>query len=174
MPVMKQPAFTIAVIFLCIASLSRAETPASQPTTEPATRATTQQVARPDANSPMGFLLKYDNLAGQGPEAYHALYSIDTNADSRRLAEVQAKFDAQAGMLQKMVELLWGDDAVDQTLHALGLKTMRDIQSATIKEQGDRAGNICRWYDRSRSDQNPRGLAIEPVRPAPVAWRSCR
>ncbi len=139
MPVMKQPAFTIAVIFLCIASLSRAETPASQPTTEPATRATTQQVARPDANSPMGFLLKYDNLAGQGPEAYHALYSIDTNADSRRLAEVQAKFDAQAGMLQKMVELLWGDDAVDQTLHALGLKTMRDIQSATIKEQGDRA-----------------------------------
>jgi hypothetical protein len=92
-----------------------------------------------DTRTPMAFLTTYDNLAGQGPEAYRALYSTDQNDDTQRLAEVQSKFDAEAGMLQKMVKQLWGDQAEDDVLHALGLKTMRDIQSATIKEEGNRA-----------------------------------
>jgi hypothetical protein len=105
---------------------------ADAPATQPAAGAV-------DTSTPMKFLVSYDQLAGQGPESYRALYSIDANDDSQRLAEVESKFDAEVGMLQKISRLLWGDDGVDQTLHALGLKTMTDIQSATIKQTGDRA-----------------------------------
>jgi hypothetical protein len=67
------------------------------------------------------------------------MYDLDEQDDTQRLAKVQAKFDAQVGMLQKIVQEKWGDDAVDQMLHALGLKSLRDIKTATVKETGDRA-----------------------------------
>lgn len=121
--------FYSVVLVLCVLCCIRAagaQTPATQPAEHPA-----------DTSSPMRFLTTYDNLAGDGPESYLKMYSVDSSDDSQRLAQVQAKFDAEAGILQKMVKELWGDDAVDQTLHALGLKTMRDIQTATIKEDGN-------------------------------------
>jgi hypothetical protein len=111
-----------------ICAAARADVAATQPTARPA-----------DTSTPMAFLKTYDQLAGEGPEAYRAMYAIDDSDDSQRLAQVQSKFDAEAGMLQKMVAQLWGNDAVDQTMHALGLKTMSDIQGASIKEEGDRA-----------------------------------
>jgi hypothetical protein len=119
--------FAVILIGL-ICTAARADLPATQPAAHDA-----------DTSTPMAFLKSYDQLAGEGPDAYRAMYSIDDSDDSQRLAQVQSKFDAEAGMLQKMVAELWGNDAVDQTLHALGLKTMTDIQSATIKEEGDRA-----------------------------------
>ena len=94
---------------------------------------------RLNTSTPMAFLVSYDKLAGEDPSAYREMYANDDTDDTQRLAQVQAKFDAQAGMLQMMVQKLWGDDGVDQTLHALGLKTMRDIDSATIKQAGDSA-----------------------------------
>ncbi len=105
---------------------------ADEPTTQPAKHG-------PNTSTPMAFLVSYDKLAGEDPAAYREMYANDDSDETQRLAEVQAKFDAEAGMLQKMVEKLWGDDGVDQTLHALGLKTMRDIQTATIKQAGNAA-----------------------------------
>jgi hypothetical protein len=90
----------------------------------------------------MDFMTAYDNLAGENPDAYLAMYYLDDQDDTQRLAHVEAKFDAEVGMLQKIVQKKWGEDAVDQTLHALGLKTMRDIQAATVKEKGHHASVI--------------------------------
>jgi CHAD domain-containing protein len=67
------------------------------------------------------------------------MFYTDNDNDALRLAKTEARFDAQVGMLQKIVQKKWGDDGVDQTLHALGLKSMRDIQSASIKDMGHRA-----------------------------------
>lgn len=126
---MRRTAFlSMACACLLSASLARAD----EPTTQPAKRGL-------NTSTPMAFLVSYDSLAGADPAAYRELYANDDSDDTQRLAEVQAKFDAQAGMLQKMVQKLWGDDGVDQTLHALGLKTMRDMQTATIKQAGDSA-----------------------------------
>ena len=113
-----------------------AEIPATRPASQPATKPF-------DASTPMAFMTSYDQLAGESPEAYQALYFLGENDDElQRLAHVEAKFDAQVGVLQKMVQLQWGNDAVDQTLHTLGLKSLRDIQAATVKESGDRASVI--------------------------------
>jgi hypothetical protein len=112
------------VVIACAA----AQTPATKPTTRPI-----------DASTPMAFMTSYDQLAGEDPPAYLAMYYTDETDDTQRLAKVQAKFDAQVGMLQKIVQQKWGDDGVDQMLHALGLKSLRDIQSATVKEYGRRA-----------------------------------
>jgi hypothetical protein len=125
---MHREIFPTAVLFVMLCTIARADLPTTQPAKHPV-----------DTSTPMAFLTSYDQLAGDEPEAYRAMYLIDESDDTQRLAQVQAKFDAEAGMLQKMVAELWGDDAVDQTLHALGLKTMRDVQAATIKEEGDRA-----------------------------------
>jgi hypothetical protein len=125
---MNAPRSFAVILFALICTAARADVPATQPTQHPA-----------DTTTPMAFLNSYDQLAGEGPEAYRAMYFVDDSDDTQRLAQVQAKFDAEAGMLQKMVSQLWGNDAVDQTLHALGLKTMTDIHTATIKEEGDRA-----------------------------------
>jgi hypothetical protein len=113
---------------LLLAASALADAPATQPARH-----------GPNTSTPMAFLVSYDKLAGEDPAAYRAMYANDDSDDTQRLAEVQAKFDAEAGMLQKMVQKLWGDDGVDQTLHALGLKTMRDIQLATINQTGDSA-----------------------------------
>jgi hypothetical protein len=120
----------IATLLIGIISLSYAA--AQTPTTEPATR-------HIDASTPLAFMTSYDALAGEDPPAYSALYFVDDTDDVQRLAKVQAKFDAQVGMLQKIVQQKWGDDGVDQLLHALGLKSLRDIQTANIREYGRRA-----------------------------------
>jgi hypothetical protein len=90
----------------------------------------------------MAFMTSYDSLAGQDPPAYLAMYFLNDTEDVQRVARVQAKFDAQVGMLQKIIQQKWGDDAVDQMLHSLGLKSLRDIQSATIKQTGRHASVI--------------------------------
>jgi hypothetical protein len=89
----------------------------------------------------MSFMTSYDQLAGEGPDAYTAMYYLPSDADDdlQRLAHSEAKFDAQVGILQKMVQQQWGNEAGDQVLHALGLKSLRDIQAATVKEVGERA-----------------------------------
>jgi hypothetical protein len=120
------PAFLLAMCF--IFNCASAQTPATQPTPPPL-----------DTTTPMAFMISYDRLAGEDPPAYLAMYDLDEQDDIQRLAKVQAKFDAQVGMLQKIIQEKWGDDAVDQMLHALGLKSLRDIQTATVKEIGDRA-----------------------------------
>jgi hypothetical protein len=125
---MNTPRSFAVILLALICTAARADVPATQPVPHPA-----------DTSTPMAFLKAYDQLAGEGAEAYRAMYSLDDSDDIQRLAQVQAKFDAEAGMLQKMVAQLWGNDGVDQTLHALGLKTMSDIQTATIKDEGDRA-----------------------------------
>jgi len=127
-------AFVGSTLILLLMAIILPTARADSPTTIP--------VAKPiDASTPMSFMTGYDQLAGEGPEAYQALYYMPDNPDDdlQRLAHAEAKFDAQVGILQKMVQQLWGNDAVDQTLHALGLKSMRDIQAATVKENGDRA-----------------------------------
>ena len=57
----------------------------------------------------------------------------------QRVAKVQAKFDAQVGMLQKIVQEKWGNGRMKQMLHALGLKTLHDVESAEIKQTGRHA-----------------------------------
>jgi len=91
-----------------------------------------------DADSPSAFMLSYDQLAGADPEAYLPLYSV-SGSDDRKLAAAEAKFDAEVGMLQKMVQQLWGNDAVNQTIHALGMQTADDIHAAAVTENGDHA-----------------------------------
>jgi hypothetical protein len=107
-----------------------ADAPATQPAPKPI-----------DAATPLAFMTSYDQQAGEGPDAYQALYYLPDDADEelKKLAHLEAKFDAQVGILQKMVQQMWGDDGVDQTLHALGLKSMKDIAAATVKEYGTRA-----------------------------------
>jgi hypothetical protein len=123
----------ILPVVVTFIGITRADGPATQPAANSF-----------DASTPMSFMTGYDQLAGEGPEAYQVLYYMSDNPDDdlQRLAHAEAKFDAQVGILQKMVQQLWGNDAVDQTLHALGLKSMRDIQAATVKENGDRASVI--------------------------------
>jgi hypothetical protein len=126
--------YLLPIVLVAIAvHAATADTPATKPAAKPI-----------DASTPMAFMTSYDQLAGEGPEAYQALYYMSDSSDDdlQRLAHVEAKFDAEVGILQKMVDKLWGTDGVDQTLHALGLKSMRDIQAATIKESGDRASVI--------------------------------
>jgi hypothetical protein len=89
-----------------------------------------------DCSTPLALMNSYDHLAGEDPPAYLSLYYLTDEDEIQRLAHVQAKFDAQVGMLQKIVQDKWGNDAVDQTLHALGLKSRRDIDAATLKQIG--------------------------------------
>ena len=77
--------------------IALADAPASQPTTR-----------KVNTFRPMDFMRSYDQLAGEDPAAYLAMYSIDENDDSRRLAYVESKFDSQVGMLQKIVQEKWG------------------------------------------------------------------
>jgi len=131
---MKRPTPVLMLILLAaVTALAKADAPATQPAAKTI-----------DASTPMAFMTSYDQLAGEAPEAYQALYymSDDADEDLQRLAHAEAKFDAQVGILQKMVQQQWDNDAVDQTLHALGLKSLRDIQAATVKETGDRASVI--------------------------------
>jgi hypothetical protein len=117
------------MLFLLIgAALAHADAPTSQPTTQPL-----------DCSTPTAFMTSYDQLAGQDPPAYLAMYSLDDSDDAQRLAKVESTFDAQVGMLQKIVQQKWGDDGVDQMLHALGLRSLRDIQTSIVKEIGPRA-----------------------------------
>ena len=129
----------ISIAFLltaiCMVQFAGAQTAATPPATQPAAAAL-------NCRTPMAFMTSYDSLAGQDPPAYLALYSLSDDPDVQRLAKAQAKFDAQVGMLQKIVGEKWGDDAVDQMLHALGLKSLRDAQSATIKQQPGRRATM--------------------------------
>jgi hypothetical protein len=114
--------------------------PSGERSGQPPVQAAAQPAAHPvDCTTPMALLNSYDGLAGEDPPAYLSLYELTDDDDVQRLAHVQAKFDAQVGMLQKIVQEKWGDDGVDQTLHALGLKTRRDIESSAIKQMGRHA-----------------------------------
>jgi hypothetical protein len=126
MPGMKFFRYSLVMLAL---SLAGVQTIDAQPATAP---------SRASANTPTAFMLSYDRLAGAGPEAYVRLFCI-TDSDDVKLANAEAEFDAEVGIFQKMVHLLWGDDAVNQAIHALGMQSGDDIRSATVTERGDHA-----------------------------------
>ncbi len=84
------------------------------------------------------FMSAYDDLAGAEPSSYFSMFLADSDQDLK-LAQLEATFDAQVGMLQRIVRLKWGDGAVGQVIHALGMHAAVDIQSAEILIDGDRA-----------------------------------
>jgi hypothetical protein len=92
-----------------------------------------------DTSTPLQFMLSYDRLAGADQDAYLPLYQITPDTDDLKLAQAECRFDAQIGMLQKIVQLRFGGDATAQAIHAFGLQTADDIKAAKIVQTGDTA-----------------------------------
>jgi hypothetical protein len=121
---MKQSCLFFAAVLLCGTGLARGQASTGSGSI--------------DTTTPAAFLATYDSLAGAAPSQYQSMFSIGDD-DDRKLAVAESKFDAQVGMLQKIVQLLWGADAVPQTVHALGMQAGEDIQTAKIVENGSHA-----------------------------------
>jgi len=130
------------LIAFCMAGFASALTPATQPV-----------AVGLDCHTPMAFMSSYDSLAGEDPPAYLAMYFLNDTDDIQRVAKVQAKFDAQVGMLQKIVQQKWGDDAADQIAACAGVKiAARYSVGDGETNRPPRQRGVCRRHARSRPD----------------------
>jgi hypothetical protein len=87
-----------------------------------------------------------DALNGSDPDAFLQFYQA-TSADERRMAKTEARFDAEFGLLQLLVEKKWGTAAGDAVTHAMGGETIPDAEAARLSITGDRA--TLAWMDGS-------------------------
>jgi hypothetical protein len=137
-------------VWMCLAAaalLVAATGVARAATSGPASTAASQRsVAGADCTTPLGMLRKSDALNGAEPEAFAQFYEAASD-DERRMARTEARFDAEFGLLQVLVEKKWGKDAGDAITHAMGGETIPDAEAARLTITGDRA--TLAWKDNS-------------------------
>lgn len=140
----KRPLWLAALVPCAAASVFAAEATTAPAANESA--AATTQAAATDDTTPIGMLRAFDALNGADPDAFRRFYYA-TNDDQRRMARVEARCDAEFGLLTLMVEKKWGTAAGDEITHAMGGQTVPDAEAGKLSIIGDRATLV--WKDDS-------------------------
>jgi hypothetical protein len=95
--------------------------------------------------TPKGALRAYDAaLPAGGLEAAVAVYHCE-GENQRRAARAMAEVDVATSELQQKVKEKFGPDAVEVVLHAARIASLKDLQEATEKIDGEHA--VVSWKD---------------------------